>query len=328
MKVAIVAPCHIPPTKDWIYSLDREARVAEADVIIVDDSDGKLGEMPKTFNVYDYGRQKTHLQENYEEFARLFHKCAACRVFGHLVAYQAGYDVVIGLDSDCVVPFNFVQTHLAALASNKAYGWTNPLGGSGMYPRGYPYHMRNWKIVANMGMWENVLDLNGKDRQPNEPKRISAPGFAPAPAPMPFSGMNFALAREAIPGYLFLPNFKFFDDDFRRIDDIWGGYVFQRLARLRNEAVTFGAPVVYHDTIVDAAADAAEEAAMYKYEEPFMDIVDEAINNMGKVAPLTTYYDLYQDFVHNLDGLGYFDTSFLGELQPAMEWWIKVFKNV
>lgn len=325
MKVAIVAPCHIRPTNDWIYSLEREARIAGATVIIVDDSNGNLGELPKDWRVYGYDGQQEVLGELYEDFARMFHKSSACRVFGHILAYREGFDVIIGLDSDCVVPFRFVQTHVATLNVNKAYGWTNPLGGSGWFTRGYPYSMRNWRSVANMGMWENVLDINGKDRSPKEPTQVNAPGSMVATAPLPFSGMNFSMLREAIPGFLFLPNFNFEDNKFHRIDDVWGGYIFQRLAKMRREAVLYGAPVVFHDTKVIASEDAAEEEAMYKYEDAFID----AINRSTRFYPFDedTYISLFKkfyfDFTHDINT----DAAVLVGLISSMEWWIKAFES-
>src|SRR5229473_4745884 len=133
MKIAIVVPAHIPPKKDWVYALEREAKLANADVFIVDDSNGGLGELPTSFKVYDYQAQEKFLGDLYEDFAKMFHKSSACRAFGHILAYKEGYDVVIGLDSDCIVPFHFVASHVSILSTNKAFGWTNPLGASGIY---------------------------------------------------------------------------------------------------------------------------------------------------------------------------------------------------
>jgi len=325
MKIAIVSPCHIPPTKDWIYALQREAKLGKADVFIVDDSDGKLGELPEEFQVFGYDKQKEFLGELYEDFASIFHKSSACRIFGHIVAYAEGYDIVIGLDSDCVVPFYFVQKHLAFLGQTKAHGWTNPLGGSQLYPRGFPYSMRNWKIVANMGMWDNVLDLNGKDRKPNEPQRVNMPGYNIAPAPIPFSGMNFALTRDVLFGFLFLPNFKDGEDDHRRIDDIWGGYIFQKLLHQMKLGVSYGQPIVFHDTVVIAEEDAAEEAAMYKNEDAFMKEVDKRVSAI--LEALSEKDNLTMAGVMNCFitewTMASRDQKFYG-LLPAFEWWSKV----
>ena len=144
MKVAIVIPCHIKLTKEWIHALEKEAK-NKADVIIVDDSNGKLGKLPNSWRVYGYNKQKEFLGKLYRGFDQMFHKCSACRVFGHLVAYKGKYDVIIGLDSDCVVSKGFIDGHLEYL-ERQGSGWENPLGhmdkvgydSKGLYPRGFP----------------------------------------------------------------------------------------------------------------------------------------------------------------------------------------------
>lgn len=325
MKIAIVAPAHIPLTKDWIYSLEREAKIGGADVFIVDDSDGKLGDLPTDWVVFGYEKQKKFLGELYDEFAKVFHKSSACRIFGHIFAYAENYDIVIGLDSDCVVPFHFVSSHISILNNKKAYGWSNPLGTSGWYPRGYPYSMRNWPVKANMGMWENVLDLNGKDRKENEPKHLNVSGHNIAPAPIPFSGMNFALTRDVLFGFLFLPNFIYQEQtatavpktwEFRRIDDIWGGYIFQKLLRKLKMGVTYGQPIVFHDTVVVPAEDTAEEEAMYKYEDEFTQEVDNVVNAM-----ILNPQDMTDAMRCFIDGWG--DTGTY-KMFSVLEWWGKV----
>jgi hypothetical protein len=339
-KIAIVVPAHIPLSQDWINALKREADIGHADVIIVDDSDGKLNvpDMPE-FLIMGYSAQRDLLGELYEDFAKLFHKSSACRVFGHIWAYVSGYDIVIGLDSDCIVPFHFVEDNIGTLNTTRNNGWINPLSGSGLYPRGFPYSMRNWRTVANMGMWENVLDLNGKDRSPNEPKRINA-GKWNAPAPIPFSGMNFALTRDVLFGFLFLPNFEYverpavidgssmnFRWQFRRIDDIWGGYIFQKLLHKLHLGVTYGQPIVYHDTVVIKEEDVAEEEAMYRFEDEFIYQVDQVLGNaihyMKDKNLNESMIEFCSSFIRHdmvLDNPNYK----FKELVPAFEWWAKV----
>ena len=334
MKIAIVAPAHIPLTREWIDALEREVKFSkeEVSIFIVDDSDGNLGDMPKEWNIYGYDKQKEFLGELYEDFAKTFHKSSACRVFGHIVAYTMGYDIIIGLDSDCIAPTHFIEDHLSTLNTNRNHGWTNPLSGSGLYPRGFPYSMRNWKTVANMGMWDNVLDLNGKDRKPNELRRISA-GKWNAPAPLPFSGMNFAITRDAIFGFLFLPNFNYNEAvqpitdskqwKFRRIDDIWGGYIFQKLLHKLHLGVTYGTPIVYHDTVVIGSEDEAEEEAMYEFEDAFISEVDAICEGLPSDAK--TVEELMVLFISTYHQ--HLISEQFAELQPAFNWWFKVIQK-
>lgn len=339
MKIAIVAPCHIPPSEAWIAALDAEARAHKAKVIIVDDSDGKLGELPKKWDVYDYKAQEKFLGELYPEFARLFHKSSSCRIFGHIVAYKNGNDVVIGLDSDCIVPTHFIKRHIELMGGDFGSGWFNPIGYPD-YSRGYPYSQRGWKVVANMGLWKNVLDINGKDRRDGEPTDIRLLGSTVPAGYFPYSGMNFALAREALFGFLFLPNFDYKETEgirqtkegdievglpihkFRRIDDIWGGYIFQKIMRELRQSATVGFPIVYHDTVVDAKADADEEAAMYRYEDAFIDMVDgcfEGAKDSGETSYGPDFFQALSETFSRMD-------PFKG-LAPAFSWWAKVIKK-
>lgn len=322
-KIAIVVPCHLPPSEAWIAALKSEADANKAQVIIVDDSDGNLGKLPFGWEVFDYLRQEDYLGELYDEFARLFHKCAACRVFGHLVAYKEGYDVIIGLDSDCIVERNFVRDHIQFLGKPFGSGWFNPIGYP-HYSRGYPYSQREWPIVANMGLWKNVLDINGKDRQSNEPKEIKIMGSTVPNGVFPFSGMNFALARDAILGFLFLPNFNDGDDDFRRIDDVWGGYIFQKLLRKLHQSTMVGYPIVLHDTIVDAKADTVDEEAMCKHEDSFIEMVDRVCENMEATTQESSMVELMDNFITHMNIE--IDVPF-DDLISAFIWWREVIKK-
>lgn len=320
MKIAICVPAHIPPSDAWIAALDAEAKANDAQVIIVDDSDGKLGALPSGWRVFGYRAQAFFLGELYEDFARMFHKSSSCRVFGHVWAYKMGYDVVIGLDSDCIVKRHFVRDHVQFLGKDYGSGWFNPIGYPN-YTRGYPYSQRGWPIVANMGLWENVLDINGKDRKDNEPKEIKIQGSTVPSGYFPFSGMNFAITREAVFGFLFLPNFNNGEDKFRRIDDIWGGYIFQKLMRKIHVSPMLGYPFVYHDTIVVPEEDAAEEEAMYKHEDAFISLINSCTSTIRASTTKEAFEQFAERFTKQI-----INPTF-DELKPSVEWWVKVMKK-
>lgn len=320
-KIAIVAPCHIPPSEAWIHALKSEADFNKAQVIIVDDSDGNLGELPKGWQVFGYERQRAFLDDLYPEFDRMFHKSSACRVFGHLWAYSEGFDIVIGLDSDCIVERGFVKDHVAFMGKDFGCGWFNPIGYPN-YSRGYPYSQRKWSIVANMGLWKNVLDINGKDRASDEPKEIRVIGNTVPTGFFPFSGMNFALTRNVLLYFPFLPNFENSEGDkFRRIDDVWGGYIFEKFMQKKKSACMLGFPFVFHDTVVVAEEDAAEEAAMYKWEDEFIKSVDFAFAQM-KNEDIGVAWEL-QEFADAFRGT---HVAFR-KLYPALDWWAAALKK-
>ncbi len=274
-KVAIVAAVHIQPTEAWIGALNYAAKTAT--IIIVDDSDGKV-QLPESWDVYGYDRQREVLgEEAYKEF-EMFHRSSACKTFGTWVAHKRGFDPIIVIDSDCVIPPDFVGKHIEALLGYGA-GWENPIEGSGLYSRGFPYHERNKPVWAHMGLWENELDLYGTDRmgRDNIPKMAPHVERRSTGATFPLSGMNVSFRNDAIPYMMFLPNFQYGDMRFTRHDDIWGGYIFQKVARSRGFALSYGTPNVYHDTVVVPEEDAAEERAMIQYEKDFYHTVDDAL---------------------------------------------------
>jgi hypothetical protein len=165
----------------------------------------------------------------------------------------------------------------------KGDGWSNPIdvGGMGFYSRGFPYSKRNQEKWAHMGLWTNELDLYGTDRIGNTPPKEAGREYTTSDgAFFPLSGMNVSFKREAIPYMLFLPNFKYRKSKFSRHDDIWGGYIFQKISHAKNKALSFGEPYVFHDTVVIPEEDAKEEEAMIKYEEAFYDLMDYAFSNI------------------------------------------------
>lgn len=287
MKTCIVAPCHIQPSQEWISALKTEADNAKADVIIVDDSGNPHGlGLPKEFKIFKYGSQKDYFDNfdtNLYPLFERFHKSSSCKQFGLFYAYQEGYDYTIVIDSDCIVKPDFVALHIKFMEA-KGDGWINPITETNLYSRGFPYSQRMQDKWCHMGLWTNELDLYGKDRVGNNniPKEF-LPRFAynPAPGFFPLSGMNLCFTRDALPFMLFLPNFVFGDEKFIRHDDIFGGYIFQKIARLKNKCLSFGLPMVFHDTEVDPVADARQEEPMIKYEDKFYALVDKAISYDG-----------------------------------------------
>lgn len=316
-KIAICVPVHIQPTDEWIQSLQSVAK--EYTVIIVDDSDGKV-KLPSEWDIYDYARQKEELGELYSEFEQ-FHKSSACRNFGHWISYKNGFDITIGLDSDCVVPPDFIAKHLEALMS-VSYGWENPIKNTNWFPRGYPYHERSRRTVINMGLWENELDINGIDRVHNgiPPKSPMVDKQEIAHSMIPLCGMNFAMWTYAVPAFLFLPNFDDGALKFRRYDDIWGGYIFQKLMQKNQDMITFGNPVVFHDTIVDAEADAELEDAGIKWEESLYNWVDMACDT---IEP-RPYDIMFKEFTKN--AVIFRGTTF-EKLLSGFEFWVKLFEK-
>lgn len=292
--VVIVAPVHIQVSEEWMDQIDKQ----ECDVIIVDDSNGKVN-LPERWERLDYKAQENLLGTYfYERFTR-FHKSSSCKSIGLYYAYLKGYENVIVLDSDCVVPDNFIRDHLIALHRKGYTQWVNPLDKIGWYSRGYPYSKRDKEVKLNMGMWYKNLDLYGKDQlEKRAPELSLVTGVNVAPGILPLSGMNLMIKRELIPAMLFLPNFRYGDNKFGRHDDIFGGYILQKIMQMKGDAVTYGIPFVKHETIVRPSEDAAEEEAMIKYEDAFYEEVDTIFSVMKEFSQkgTSTYWGYFAFF--------------------------------
>ena len=322
--------------------MDYLTRNKNVTIIIVDDSNGKV-KLPGHWDVYGYDRQEEELgTEMYKRF-EVFHKSSSCRNFGHWIAYKKGFDIIMGVDSDCVVPPSFVSDHLTALLAKSAT-WTNPIANTGLFSRGFPYSARSVRTVLSLGLWNNELDLYGKDRVdfkgelPKDPLPRSA--HETADGFIPLSGMNWAMWADAMPSFLFLPNFEYgeigIDADannpqlnvvaktykFRRHDDIWGGYIFQKIMASMEERIKFGLPVVKHDTVVVPEEDAAEEEGMIAFENSFLGTVDAIFNQIHD----GDYEDLMWDFSRIITEE--WKNSEWAPLIDPINLWVEMFESV
>jgi hypothetical protein len=190
-----------------------------------------------------------------------------------LWAYNGGADVIITLDDDnLATEYDAIGNHTFYLGLNKlphlwrskVGKWTNVCSllqernNVEFYHRGFPPGQR-WKedfidltvdgdrrVVVNAGLWtgdpdtdaitrlERPLRVDGfKDLAP--PKIFLAPGTW-----SPFNCQNTALAREIIPAYFLNPMIG-------RHDDIFAGYIINRLAEHFGHVIAFGTPLAFHD---------------------------------------------------------------------------------
>lgn len=346
-RVAITCPIPADPTNVFLEALPRDV-----DLLISDDSNGKLSftqDRQRTFS-YDYEAQQKVIGKDYEMFKK-FHKSASCRNFVHYMAYKEGYDYIVALDYDCVVPKNYIETHLRPLEAkstvirSSSTGWVNPIESEQWYTRGYPYSKRvpgakvterdsDARVVLNMGLWENVVDINGIDKV-----RGPAPKQFPKTRPysgvdgfIPLCGMNNIFIREITPAYFFLPNFKVGDWEVSRHDDIWGGYIFQKLAQKKGDIITYGDPVVFHERESNQAGVLYYEHSMHALEPYFYDLVDSAAEHLKQ----STYRDMFAAFA---DGFAvelskrsqklpsHYYAAFM-DLHSALNLWTRLFQKL
>jgi len=187
-----------------------------------------------------------------------------------LLAYEQGADVVITLDDDnLATEYDAIGDH-SVVGKNSiqwlhgsSTGWLNVCdllqekNNTEFYHRGFAPGMR-WKpntiykytadakVVVNAGLWTGDPDTDAITRlerplvttgfKPHLTERIALqPGTW-----SPFNCQNTALAREVIPAYFLSPAIG-------RHDDIFAGYIINKIAGYLGDVITFGKPLAFHN---------------------------------------------------------------------------------
>ena len=333
------------PTNEFIQALPKSVPI-----VIIDDSNGKLTMDRKSCDIYDYRRQKKILGKFYEDFC-IFHHSSSCRNFGHYLAYKFGFKVIVALDYDCKIPKTFLLDHLDALRSQNILGvktntgWINPLLNNHWYSRGYPYEHRtpdlkfkfkeitDPRIVLNMGLWENVIDINAIDKVLNSPpkKIFLKKNHLVALGNIPLCGMNNIFLSEVVPAYFFLPNFKIGNWIVSRHDDIWGGYILKKLADKKGDFITFGKPIVCHLKESCQTQVLSYEHYIHLLSPYFYNLVDRAVEKIKK----SDYKTMYTEFAEQFGKVLFKEKKYLPKtyfggfkyLHKSMLWWVNLFKK-
>jgi hypothetical protein len=340
-NVAVVIP--IPNDPDWSIFDELSQDVP---IIVCDDSDGKLAPPPRrNVRYFDYSAQRQVMGAHY---AAIPHKSAAARNFGHYLAYKEGFDVIVALDYDCRTRTDWLDQHLQALgrvenAPALRGRWVNSIEQSGFYARGYPYEYRNpqasavsettinGEVKLNMGVWDNVLDLNGVDKLQKEPP--SEPGLRGdrnfiALGNIPVCGMNTSFRAELTPAYFFLPDIWIEGWQLSRHDDIWGGYIVKKLMDKRGDLFSYGRPVVEHTRQTNLNRVVVLEHYMHLMARDFYAIVDvavEAVQPGGYGEMFAHFTEEYRRGVDRGSAPAHYRQGFR-ELGESMQRWSDAFK--
>ena len=217
-------------------------------------------------------------------------RTSACRSFGFLKALQGGCDVIWTTDDDCYPEEGRRGTYLkqweAFCSAPPAPDdtWWNTIGGTGLYPRGYPYRIRDASrpVVLHHGLWSNVPDLDGETQLAHPDFRLppsAAREAIPSGRLFPLCIMNVAFRAEMTPLMYMLLMGQDQDGNpwgFDRFDDIWAGLFMKRAADHLGWAVTSGAPSVRHSRASDPHRNVALEAAGRRAHEDFWPYIAEA----------------------------------------------------
>lgn len=194
--------------------------------------------------------------------------CATTKNAGIREAYNSGAKVICVLDDDCYpenkhfYPFDiatFVKAHIAALqpqSVQRVISTTIPNS------RGMPYYHTKMEmpVAASMGFWTGVPDFDaiaalqlGPDATVTFNQRAVFGEF------FPFCGMNFAFRREWIDCAQLI--------DAARWDDIWMGWIWEKIAYEKGFCFNLNGPLVRHSRQSNVWRNLREEALYIEQNE-------------------------------------------------------------
>ncbi|RMF84220.1 MAG: hypothetical protein D6736_19740 [Nitrospinota bacterium] len=297
----------------------------EVKILVVDDSNGTIRPNRVNMEVYTYVDYKEFLGSEETLIPR---KTDTCRSFGFYMAWRQGYRYIVTLDDDCMTHPGFLAAHgavlgkICSLPAVSSTPWYNTLDnlvleqdGSPLkrwYARGYPYCYRleppppptvspvQGRVVCNMGMWLQVPDINGIDKIAGDvPQSVDLKEERLAIAPgtsFSLCIMNVAFLAEIVPAFYQLPmNAPVCNARLDRFGDIWSGYILKKLADIRGDLLTIGAPVVTHTKMGNTVREMQGEHFGHLLESHFYPLVDEAVE---EVSP-GSYQEMYHQFARS-----------------------------
>ena len=218
--------------------------------------------------------------------------CAATKNAGIRRALEAGAEYIVVIDDDCYPPRaiqqiagpmkglfaegpesgyslqKFAEEHIAALQPTKVrmiYPTTNPPS------RGMPYknHHIVLPVAAAMGFWNKNPDLDSLSTL----VLGDSPEMAFAQVPIyrnyfPFSGMNFSFHREWAEEVVLI--------DVPRFDDIWMGFIWQKVAYEKGYCFNLRGPSVTHIRQSDVWKNFAAESRYLEINESLWSTIHNA----------------------------------------------------
>ena len=244
--------------------------------------------------------------------------CIQRRNIAGLRCLQKGAEIVIYIDDDNHITFgNYFMDHLSEFRikdkqiESSGSGYLNIMSsanGNGIsnrtYPRGFPFKLRdsapqveisfaNHKVAANAGLWLEEADIDAVTRIATKPivesYGISENATLALGTWTPINSQNTAFLAKFMPGY-------FLSSEVGRYDDIYAGYVFQKLTNHFGYSTSYGKPIVTqhrneHDLLVD---------------------LQHELSGMRNI-------DFITDFVRNIDCDGNSPIAFMNDLLDQWE---------
>jgi len=247
------------------------------EIVLIEDNSEKTFKFDSKWKVHHFSHEdiKTDLLDNSWIISR---KDSACRSFGFKVARDLGAKWIVSLDDDCHPHFSIkngiCQHHLSTI-----YGFNTCKASAGVRTRGLPYKNLGIvdDVVCNMGLWANNGDWDSVQSlsNPNLSNYFTPPSHSFLAHPKhryPFCGMNIFFRSDLVPCMYFPLMGK--DQPYSRFDDIWAGWIFQKILSHLNFSWSIGEPWVEHQRASDPFVNLIKEASGISRNETFWQRID------------------------------------------------------
>jgi hypothetical protein len=340
---------------------DRIAAIPEdVDILVVDDSDGNIKPTRDRMKVFTYADQREVMGRDYDLIP---HKTSACRNFAFYWVYKyTDHDVIITTDDDCFLPPHFMKAYDPVGTTGEwpnvtVDGWYNTIkfvgvkaeNGREMYPRGYPYWLREpveeihgtarGRLVCQMGLWSNVLDHDGIDkylfadyRRTYDKLNLVAPiltvGTPEVPTKFSFCSMNFAFHRDMLPAAYQMPMDREILPGYPiwRFEDIWAGYVIESLVHRRGgvDVLGIGEPVVTHLKEGDLLREVHGEHIGHLMAPYYYALIDAGMERVEPGTYASMYQALFSGLVEDFNVLA----SDLAVPRPYGKYFLETFQRL
>jgi hypothetical protein len=349
----VIATCREASVNRWLEAW--QPHLADQMIYVIEDSP-----QPKmSLNLRGYKEIRRWSWKGIEEQLRhrswiIPRRTSAIKSFGFQQAYKDGHDYIWTLDDDCFPEPNspldgawpYVGTIKHWLEMSQADdSWYNTIEEHGLYPRGYPYGIRQDKQQVQIwhGLWSGVPDLDGVTALEHHKLRLDPhTGIERIPTGQmfPMCGMNLAFRREMAPAMYFGLQGRMLNPEpdslmrhgspeplpFDRFDDIWAGLFAKRICDHLGYAVMSGAPSIIHTKESDPTQRVLKEAPGIAAHE----ILWPKIANPHVLhAAHTTVKSCYSALANTVDSASYDSAmpfpDYWKKLAEAMHLWTELF---
>ena len=345
MRMAIViATCREDSMHRWLDAWRQE--LADCELYVIEDS--PKPKMHLDFAGWTAGVQRwswAGIDDKLGKHAWIIpRRTSAIKSFGFLRALKDGHNAIWTLDDDCFPESQreyptrgLMELSLRDSAAPEDRSWWNTIGPTGLYPRGYPYGIRQKTepVMIHHGLWSGIPDLDGitaLEHAEFRTKPAMDAEVVPRGAFFAMCGMNLAFRTEMTPAMYFglqgRERDKVYDQyayalngdpatnplPFDRFDDIWAGIFAKKVCDHLGYAVTSGNPSIRHTKESDPIQRVLKEGPGIAANEVLWQLVRD--HNLG--AGLTTPAHCYDDLATLVD-------CHAGEL-PFPDYWHKLAK--